>query len=94
MVILEIFEIKPITKYYNHSLELYFEIERTLKLIILKYYWLILYYNVKSYVKGCDLYFLSKVIEYILYNNLYSFSNTPTLVKKLIHRFYNQITYL
>ena len=45
---------KLITRYHNNLVVDYFGIEKTYKLLVSKYYWPLLRYNVEAYVKGCD----------------------------------------
>ena len=42
-------------------------------------YQLMLYYNIKSYVKKYNIYLLSKIVRYELYSNLYFFLITTHL---------------
>lgn len=59
----KIIKTELVSKYHNDSLVGYFGIKKTRELIFRKYYWLTLRYNIKSYVKECDIYLVSKSIR-------------------------------
>ena len=50
----------------------HFGIDKTQELMARKYYWPTLHRNVKTYVKGCDMYLASKVLRYKPYGDLQS----------------------
>lgn len=47
----------------------HFEIKKTSNLIAPKYYWSLLQQDIKSYIKGCDLYLALKIVKHKLYSN-------------------------
>lgn len=52
-----------IMSWYNNNLQAnYFNIKKTCKLIVKKYYWLTLNQGIESYIKSCDVYFILKVV--------------------------------
>ncbi len=59
-----------IKRYYNDFLVGYFGIEKMQELIARKYYLLMLQKNIEAYVKGCNIYFPSKVVCYKPNGNL------------------------
>ena len=58
----EIIRTELISRHHDNPLADHFGIEKTRKLIAQKYYWPTLYYDVKDYVKGCDICFASKAV--------------------------------
>lgn len=54
--ILEIICTELISYHQNDPLARYFKIEKTMKLIVRKYYWLTLQADVEAYVKACNIY--------------------------------------
>ena len=56
------------SRYYNDSLAGHFKIHKIQELTIQKYYWLIFCYNIKTYVIGCDIYLVLKIIKYKFYS--------------------------
>ena len=59
-----------ISRHHSNSPAGYFGIEKTCKLLAWKYYWPPLRYNVKAYIKGCDVCLASKVVCHKLYGDL------------------------
>lgn len=55
---------------YDNSLANYFGINKTQELKAKKYYWPILFCNVKAYIKDCDIYLTSKTVCHKLYSEL------------------------
>lgn len=70
LYVLEIIRSQLIICQYNDSLSNNFEIKKTHKLIVRKYYKLILLQNVKFYVKAYNIYLDSKIVRYKPYRNL------------------------
>ena len=68
----KIIQIKLISKYYNNLLAGYFGIEKIYELVAQKYYWLLLYYDVKNYMKECNICPALKAVWHKLYGNLQS----------------------
>ena len=66
-----------ISHHYNNPLAGHFGIEKTRKLLAQKYFWRSLRHNVKTYVKGFDIYLASKVVRHKPYSDLY-FLPIPT----------------
>ena len=50
----------------------HFVIKKTCKLLAQKYFWPFLRYDVKAYVKVCDVYLTSKAVEHKPYNDFQS----------------------
>lgn len=71
LYIFELIRTELISKHYNNPLAGHFGIGKTWELIARKYYWKILQYNVKTYVKGCNIYSASKTIKYKPYRHLH-----------------------
>lgn len=55
--------------YYN-PLTKYFDIDKSIKLIFIKYYLLLLRINIKNYFNRYNIYIKKKFTYYKLYNNL------------------------
>ena len=70
LYILEIIFTELISQNYNNSLIGHFGIKKIRELVAWKYYWLTFYYNVKAYVKGCDVCLASKVVKHKSYRDL------------------------
>lgn len=68
--VLEIICTDLVSWHYNKSSTGYFEIKKTGELVAGKYYEPIFYYNIKAYIKGCDIYLASKIIRRKLYEDL------------------------
>ena len=66
----EIIKTKLISRHYNNPLAGQFGIEKMLELVTRKYYSEILYHNIDVYVRGCNIYLVSKTIRHKLYENL------------------------
>ena len=66
----KIIQIELISCYYNNSLAGHFDINKTKKPIIRKYYWPSLGKDVEAYVKDCDIYLGLKVVRHKPYGNL------------------------
>ena len=60
---------KLINHYSNNYLTSYFDIKKTYELLAWKYYWLTLCYNVKSYIKGCNVCSTFKAVRHKSYGN-------------------------
>ena len=56
--------------YHNNPLTLYFKIDKTQELVAMKYYWLTLYHNIKTYIQGCNLYLAFKTVRHNPYGDL------------------------
>ena len=69
----EIIRTELISRHHDNLLAGYFGIKKTRELIVQKYYWLTFKANIESYVKGCDVFFVSKVVKHKLYGNLQFF---------------------
>ena len=65
----EIIYKKPIIQYYNNSLMSKFKIKKTTELVAPKYNQSTFYYNVKIYIKCCQVCFVSKKAKDKLYGN-------------------------
>ncbi len=63
---------KLISRYYDNSPTDRFGIEKTWELIARKYYWPILQRDVKTYVKGCNIYLASIAVCHKPYGDLQS----------------------
>lgn len=59
-----------ISYYFDDPLAGHFGIEKTQALITKKYYCQTLYYDIKAYIKGCDICLASKTVCYKLYGDL------------------------
>lgn len=70
LYILKIIYSKLINCHHNDLLERHFGINKIQELIIRKYYWPTFRYNMKSYVKGCNVYLASKTIYHKPYGDL------------------------
>ena len=66
----EIIKIELISRHYDDPLANYFGIEKTQEVVARKYYWETLCYDVKVYVKDCDIYLVSKTVRHKSYGNL------------------------
>lgn len=62
--------IKLINQYYNDPLVDYFRIKKTQELVSQKYYKPIFHFNVKAYIKGCDISLALKIVKHKFYNEL------------------------
>ena len=67
--ILKLIYFKLINRYYNNFLASKFDIKKTKKLIVKKYYLLMLQKNIEAYIKGCNVYLALKAIYYKLYRD-------------------------
>lgn len=56
----KVIDIKPINRYYNNLFVNHFGIKKTRVLVAQKHYWLLVYYNIKVYVKGYNVCLISK----------------------------------
>lgn len=63
---------KVISRHYSDPLVNYFRIKKAKDLVSRKYFWPSRRKDVKTYVKGCDVCLISKVVKYKLYKDLYS----------------------
>lgn len=63
---------KFISQDYNNLLVNYFEIDKIQELITRKYWQLTFYYNIKAYVKDCNIYLTFKAIYHKYYRDLKS----------------------
>ena len=61
---------KLISKHHNDLLVSHFGVTKTRELICQKYYWPSLRKDVKSYVKGCDICLILKIVKHKLYSDL------------------------
>lgn len=52
---------------------------------------MIIYCNIKNYIKQNNIYLALKMIKYKSYNNFQFFINFNLLIKTFIYRFYNKI---
>ena len=59
-----------ISRYHNNPLAGHFGIKKSCKLLAWKYYWPTFCYNVKAYMKGCDVCLVSKAVCHKPYGNL------------------------
>lgn len=59
-----------ISRHHNDFFEEYFDIDKTGEFIYRKSYWLSLRKDIKTYVKGCDVCWLSKTVSHKSYDNL------------------------
>ena len=59
----KIIRIELISRHHNDPLVSHFGIEKTQKLVARKYYWETLRHNVEVYVRGCDVYLVSKTVR-------------------------------
>ena len=60
-----------INRYQNNPLVGHFSIKKTQELIAEKYYWLMLWQDVKAYVQGCNVCLASKAVCHKAYGNLW-----------------------
>lgn len=70
LYVLKDISLELISKHHNNPLEGHFGIEKTGELIAKKYYWPTLQRDVKTYVKGCDVYLASKTVYHKPYEDL------------------------
>lgn len=63
---------KIISRHHDNPLVDHFGIKKTRKLIARKYLWLTLHWDIKVYVKGCDVYLAFRAVRYKLYKDLQS----------------------
>lgn len=68
---------KFFSQHHNNLLAGHFEINKTRKLVARTYYWPTLCYDVKAYIKGCNIYLTSKAVCHKPYGNL-QLSSVPT----------------
>lgn len=68
----EIINFKLIYYYHNDPLAGHSRIEKAWKLIVRKYFWHIFYWDIKAYVKGCDICLTLKAVDYKSYGDLLS----------------------
>lgn len=61
---------KLINRYYNNLLVDYFGIKKTYRYITRRYYQKSLYYNIKIYIRDCNIYLIYKIVSHKLYKNL------------------------
>lgn len=61
-----------IDEYYNNLLASHFKIDKTCELVARKYYWPIFHYDVKVYIKDCDICLALKAVCHKLYRDLQS----------------------
>ena len=66
----EIIRSEFISRYHDNSLAGHFGIDKTRKLIAMKYYWPTLRQDVEAYVKGCDVCLASKAVRHKPYRDL------------------------
>ena len=66
----EIIRTKLISRHHDNPLVGHFGIEKMRELVAWKYYWKTLCYDVKEYVRGCDVYLALKVIKHKPYGDL------------------------
>ncbi len=59
-----------ISRHHDNPLVGHFSIEKTRKLIVRKYYWLMLWRDVEAYIKGCNVCLASKVVCHKPYGDL------------------------
>ena len=64
--------IELISRHYDDLLAGHFGIEKTRKLLARKYYWPTFRYDVKAYVKGCNVCLISKAVRHKPYGDLQS----------------------
>ena len=53
-----------INRYHNDLLVGYFDIKKIQKLVTRKYYWKTIYYNIKVYIRGYNIYLTFKAVKY------------------------------
>ena len=63
-------QIVLISRHYDNALVNHFDIKKTRKLLAQKYFWPTFYHDVKTYVKGCDKYLISKAVRHKPYADL------------------------
>lgn len=63
---------KTISRYHNNLLASYFEIKKIWKLVTRKYFWSTFYWDIKAYIKGCDICLTLKIVYHKSYRDLYS----------------------
>ena len=66
----EIICFKEINCHHDDLLAEHFGIDKIQELVARKYYWFTLYYNVKTYVQGCNLCLAFKTAHYKPYRDL------------------------
>ena len=66
----EIIRTEIISRHHNDSLAEHFGIEKTWELVVQKYYWPTLRADIETYVKGWDVYVVSKAVRYKPYDDL------------------------
>ena len=66
----EIIRTELINRHHYDPLSRHFDIKIMCKFVIRKYYWKTLHYDVKVYIRGCDVCLASKTIRYKPYRNL------------------------
>lgn len=51
------------SQFYNNSLANHWVVERIFELIVRKYYWPILYYNIEKYIQGYKVCLICKLVK-------------------------------
>ena len=83
----EAIQMELISRYHNNPLAGHFGIKKTRELLARKYYWPTFRHNVKAYVKGCDVYLVSKAIRHKPYDDLQSLPVSTHWWKDLLMHF-------
>ena len=83
----EIIQTALISWYYNNSLASHFGINKTRELIGRNYHWPSLQKNVETYMKGCNVCLLLKLIRHKLYTNLQALPVSTNQWKDLLINF-------
>ena len=64
LFISEIIQTELFSCYHDNFLASHFDIDKTRKLIVWKYYWLSLKKDVEAYVKGCNVCLILKAVKH------------------------------
>ena len=73
--------------HYNDVLVRYFSVERTLKLLTQKYYWIDMHTDVKEYVASCDICQRVKVSQHHSYSEMQVLSQSEELWREVTINF-------
>ena len=79
--------------HYNDVLVRYFSVERTLKLLTQKYYWIDMHTDVKEYVASCDICQRVKVSQYYLYSEMQVLSQLKELWREVTMNFITDLLF-
>ena len=77
--------------HYNDVLVRYFSVERTLKLLTQKYYWIDMHTDVKEYVASCDICQRVKVSQHHSYSEMQVLSQSEELWREVTINFITEL---